>query len=852
MDAGLCCRRLLLPVFGISFAVIGWQLALMRCLLISRYHHFSFLIISCALLGFGAGGVILSLGRKWFERSCEPFFRWGLLCFALSLPLCFRVGDLLPVQVYFAPNVLASTLAWWCLFWAIHGIPFLLAGILVGLALMATSDKVNRIYASNLAGSALGGLGAILLMDWVPANGLVLPLSTAVLLSGFSLAGSGRESAKGNARRDGDKAAHSLTGTSPVNKLFVASLAIPLLGLAAMWWLGPDRFFPISIDQYKALAHILRLERQSTAREQARAEGVRGRLDLYSSPTFHTLLSLGSTESPPRMSMLLRDGFEIGSVLSITEVSEARFLESTLSALPYHIVRPRRVLILGETGGVYTWLARRSSAEEIVVVQPDRNILDLLQQHGRGLLEDPRVRTVVSEPRAFLDGSPLRFDIIHVPALEGFAAGSGGIGGLREDYLATTEGFGKILHALTPSGVACVTRGIQDPERDNLKIVATWIEVLEANGLPRPTDHLLLARDELSLATLVSATSFDRNAVEAFRRVIRDMSWEADWFPNAKPEDTNRVHVLPGPPDETVSWYHHAMTQLGGPEKERFYRDWICNIRPATDDCPFFYDFFRWSSLGRLHQAFGPLWPTRSEMGFLVLVLAAGLTAAVAALLLPLPLMFLPGGEAVGSGWLKTLVVVYFAALGSGFMFIEMSLIQMFTRFLGEPVLAAALVVAGLLLFAGLGSIIQPTLTERIPLGAAAAAFAVGLIVLLFTGTLPRVFAMGSSLSDPWKAALGLSLVAPLATLMGMPFPWGLFALHRTTPGAIPLAWAVNGFTSVVSASAAVLLAMGFGFATVLGSAAGAYWLAALVSLAFTRVGRAACIIQTSSTNQVS
>ena len=153
-------------VFFISFAAIGWQLGLMRCLLIARYHHFSFLVISCALLGFGAGGAVLSLGRSWFEKHQEQVFRWGTVGFALSLPICFRLGEELPLNVYFPPALLIPTLGWWVAFWIIHCIPFLLAGLLIGLALMSAGKEAHRIYAVNLVGSAAGALGGILLLAY--------------------------------------------------------------------------------------------------------------------------------------------------------------------------------------------------------------------------------------------------------------------------------------------------------------------------------------------------------------------------------------------------------------------------------------------------------------------------------------------------------------------------------------------------------------------------------------------------------------------------------------------------------------------------------------------------------------
>ena len=194
-------ERVAPAVFFISFAAIGWQLGLMRCLLIARYHHFSFLVISCALLGFGAGGAVLSLGSSWFEKHQEQVFRWGTVGFALSLPICFRLGEDLPLNVYFPPALLIPTLGWWVAFWIIHCIPFLLAGLLIGLALMSAGKEAHRIYAVNLVGSAAGALGGILLLAYVPANGVVIPMGLLVLLSGMFLIPRGNRGTEMDLRR---------------------------------------------------------------------------------------------------------------------------------------------------------------------------------------------------------------------------------------------------------------------------------------------------------------------------------------------------------------------------------------------------------------------------------------------------------------------------------------------------------------------------------------------------------------------------------------------------------------------------------------------------------------------------
>jgi hypothetical protein len=174
--------------------------------------------------------------------------------------------------------------------------------------------------------------------------------------------------------------------------------------------------------------------------------------------------------------------------------------------------------------------------------------------------------------------------------------------------------------------------------------------------------------------------------------------------------------------------------------------------------------------------------------------------------------------------------------LGTGFMFIEMSFIQMFTRFMGDPVLAAALVLGGLLSFAGVGSIGSSFFSKKLGRGSLTGPFLVSLGIIIYMELLPRLFEAAAWLPSMAKTGLGLVCLAPLACLMGIPFPLGITALQNRIPAAIPLAWAVNGFASVISASGAVLLAMTIGFRSLLILAASAYFIAGGVALVLGRV----------------
>lgn len=682
---------------------------------------------------------------------------------------------------------------------------------------MSFKEDVPTIYAVNLAGSAAGALGSIVLLGIVPANGLVIPFSALVAVSGFFL----------------------VVGSLKKNALYGICLMVAGLFGAVAFAADVDKVFPLSIDQYKPLAYVKRLEAQGDAKRIASRFGPRGRIDLYASPFFHSLLSLSSREAPPPLDMLLVDGFQAGSVLSTNRPDDARFLKGTLSALPYRLIeQPRDVLILKEADGLHVWTARLTSTQRIEVVQPDSNIVSILKEHKSGVLQDSRVRIHEEESRAFLDGHSQEFDVIQLAGLQGFSAGSGGIGGLREDYLATVEGYSLCLGRLSDKGIACVVRGIQEPERDNLKIAATWIASLRKADVANPGNHLLVARDELSLVTLVGKSEFSIEKVREFRKILSEMSWDVEWFPGVKPEETNKVHALPGPEGTNISWYHHGLTQLLSSEGERFYDKWICNIRPATDNSPFFYDFFKWRSVSRLAAAFGPLWPARSEMGFLVLIAGFAWTIIFAAVLLPAPILILKRSRRLPSGRFILILATYFAGLGTGFMFLEMSFIQIFTRFFGDPVIAAAVVVGTLLLFAGLGSMSSPFLVRRIPGNVLALAAAIALLVVIDSVLFSAAFEFAAPASKFSKYLLGIGLIAPLGFLMGIPFPWGLSVLHEKAGAAVPLAWAINGFASVVSATAAVLVAMACGFNVLLVAAAVIYGGVGLLSRLLAAGGR--------------
>jgi hypothetical protein len=209
------------------------------------------------------------------------------------------------------------------------------------------------------------------------------------------------------------------------------------------------------------------------------------------------------------------------------------------------------------------------------------------------------------------------------------------------------------------------------------------------------------------------------------------------------------------------------------------------------------------------------------------LVVAAALVQAIAAavVLVPLPLFFARRAAGVTQGPSRVRTFLYFLALGLAFLSIEIAYLERFILFLGHPVLAAAVVLAGFLAFAGLGSRFSSRLGR--PRIAAAAA---GILALAYLALLPALLDALGPLAIALRGLAAMALIAPLAFVMGMPFPLGLAALDTSAPRWIPWAWAVNGCASVIAAGLAGLLALEVGFTAVVVVAAALYLVAALAA----------------------
>ena len=794
----------LLAISLVSAGAIAYEVLLIRLFSIVQWYHFAFMIISIALLGYGASGTFLAVFRRPLLKRFDAAWQACAVGFGASAPLGFALAQRLPfnaLAVAWEPGQFAYLGA----MYLVLVVPFFFAGTCVGLAFMRFAESIGRVYRFDLAGAGLGAAGVIAaLFALAPAEALRLVGVLGFLAAALAAGG-------GHRRR-------RALALAVLGAAFVAALPEP--------WLAPR------LSPYKGLSLALRVPGAEIAHQSSSPLGV---ITVVRSPTIpfrHAPgLSLNSRTGPPEQLGVFTDGDGMTVIDRYTgRRDEISYLDFTTQALPYHLADRPRVLILGAGGGAGVLLARYHGARRVDAVEMDPAVARLAARDfadfAGPLYEPGEVELHVAEARAFAaDGGP-SYDLIQVPAAG--SAGPAGADGLGATYVYTLEAFIDYLRRLAPGGTVAVQGWINLPPRGMLKLLATAIAALERVGVTEPGRRLMLIRGWRTATLLVGNGDFTEADIEAARDFAGRRSFDVAYYPGMARDEANRYNRLPAP------YFHDAAVALLGAAPSRFLARYKFDIRPTSDDRPYFFDFFKWRTLPELLALRAEGAMPIIGWGYLVLLATLAQAAVLGAVLVLLPLRVLRKRGASGRG--SGRVALYFLCLGLAFLFVEIAFIQRLVLFLGHPLYAVAVVLAAFLVFAGLGAGFSPRLAARLKgrRGAPAIAVAVAgiaVLALAYAGLLPGALQWMVSWPQAAKVVATLGLIAPLAFCMGMPFPLGLSTVSERLPGLVPWAWGINGCASVVSAVLAALLSIHFGFTAVVVLAVALYGVAAAAFL---------------------
>jgi hypothetical protein len=448
-------------------------------------------------------------------------------------------------------------------------------------------------------------------------------------------------------------------------------------------------------------------------------------------------------------------------------------------------------------------------------------------------IESESVSVVLEDNRNFLAGSSEKYDLIVLPLSVGQVQSTGGIYSQTESYTYTKEAFREYLMHLSDYGLLAATRWLQYPPREDTRLTVLAIDALGNEGVGDPENHIAVIRTLTTYTLLLSRRELTERDISRIRDFALSRRFDLVWLPGMNASEANRFNKFAEP-----VYYDSTQAILEASKRREFVGGYLFDVSPPSDDKPFFFNHVKWRKIRQLYESMGRKWEPFFEGGFIaVVVFIQALLFSVLLIVAPLTLRY---RKIVSQLRGHLSILFYFLLIGVGFMFIEITLIQKFILPLEKPAYSIAVVLSGMLLFSGLGSIVSNRISEDKTRGIL---IALALTVLLYVIILPSTLSaiLGKPLTH--RVLYSTLSIAPLAFLMGLPFPLGIkYAARLQDNGILSWAWAVNGAASVAGAALAVISSTTLGYNMTLLIAGLIYAAAGLsVFYAFRRPSPALC-----------
>ena len=795
--------RLLAGISAVSFSTLLLELAATRLFSVILFYHFAFLAISVALLGLGAGGVFAHLFRERLARrgtralaarlcALNAVVTVAVLEAVLHLPISLDVsrGNFLKLTVLYL----------------VTAVPFFLTGLLFSVVYARESGRIGQLYGADLGGGALACLAVVPILNLAGAP-------NAILIAALGMAVASAIWAEGRRGRAAGVALAvllaALTGANHSGKLIDVVYAKGLRRDPA--WVEFARWNAISRVEVNRIgdAKYVVIDADATT----------------------AIMNADPHNLPPEW---------------------RRDLMSAAPAVA-NVLRPQGdYAIIGPGGGVDVLRAVASGSKNVTGIEINPLIASTVMReryadYAYHLYQIPEVKLHVADGRSWIRNSKDKYDVIQMTLVDTWASTAAGAFALSENNLYTVEAFHEYFDHLKPDGILAITRWEFKEPREALRVVSQEMEVLRAwdpDGLP---EHFLIVSDgELNadgrpvtvLAKKSAFTFEEEGRLFTFLREHPNLKWlysnEGVGYNIAHSKFTPAINEAAREyfrePKERLAFAY----LLGSKNPSVFARDYAFNIAPVTDDAPFFFFTMKTGNVLRnILGGTGHGMDWRINLGVVVLwmLLIISLVAVLAFLIVPLALRARVETRPAASlpKRPRVLPLLYFVAVGLGYILVEVALIQRFVLFLGHPTYALTVVVFLLLLSSGAGSLTaRRWLQDARRVRWVLAGITAGLATLVFL--LPRALGAWIGIPFPAKLAVSALLLVPVGFAMGMPFPTGLRQLAERGEGGVEWAWAMNAGASVLGSALAMAIAIHFGIAATLAAGAAAYLTAAALT----------------------
>jgi spermidine synthase len=775
-------ERTLLAGLGLtSFAALLLELALTRLFSVVLFYHFAFLAISIALLGLGAGGVFAYLLKRRLE-SVSTRSLTARLCLANSVLILLVLEIVLHVPVEL--TVTGKNFLHLTALYLTAALPFFLTGLLFSVVFARETWRVSRLYGADLCGGALACLAVVPLLNWIGGPNTIL--AAAVVMAASAAVWASSSTARKTA----------FVFMLAFVALIAANHSNQFIDIVYAKGIFRDPAW-VEFSRWNALSRV-EVDRQG----QAKAIVIDADASTYI----------------------------MNCDLSHWKGSE--WEENLMSAPPAlaNVLRPRgEFAIIGPGGGVDVLRAVANGSQSVTGIEINPIIANTIMRgryadYALHLYERPEVHIHVTDGRSYLRSTPQQFDVVQMTLVDTWASTAAGAFALSENNLYTVQAFREYFQHLKPEGMIAITRWEFREPREALRVVAVAIEALHSLGVTNPARNFIVAsqgplnEDGIPVVVLAKKTAFTVAEESAVQDHLDDY-------------DVLHPLYLPSQAEEQLAAAPNPFAALiASNDPYSFAQNYTYNVAPVSDNAPFFFFTLKPGQiLSQQGLRKGIDWKVNLGVLVLILVLVISLVAVLAFLILPLALQ---------TGRQSPLPLLYFVAVGLGYILVEIAFIQRFVLFLGHPTYALTVVIFLLMLSSGAGSLLSRRWLTRtqmawMPLALVVAALRADVFFL------PRVLTAWVGLAFEYRLLVSAMLLVPLGLAMGMPFPTGLRALttaygtgvsrgthNEVKDNAVEWAWAMNAAASVLGSVLAMVIAIQFGLNVTLACGVGAYLLA--------------------------
>jgi predicted membrane-bound spermidine synthase len=852
--------RTRIAVFLITLSGLILEVGLTRIYSASIWYHFAFVAISVALLGWGLGGFTIHLMKQWLAKQEAGGSRQTAgrgkteggrqkaeneslgsgrdgrvprtlsiqaaavttLLYAGAIPLCLWLLVRYPFEMDRLPLYFLAPL-----------LPFFLAGMALSIVFDIHRAVAGSLYFWDLIGAALGAVLVTVLLHLFGGEAALLvatiaPAIAAGLLSLSPAKSEVRDQMSAVSKEEAGGGRQTAVSSAPSPNPLPegegksgrgARVPSESSGQDA----GAPRLLPRVVQVAAALGVVLAIiaavsaiKYETFRVKPGRTKAMRNQMDenpqariAYTGWNAYSRIDAVEGVAPGHVARLYIDS---DAWTSINEwdgkLESAKGLRDSYRALPFRLTPNAETLVIGPGGGADVVSALASGSRKVTAVELNPLMLKFVRSYGAragNLYDRPDVETIQSEGRNFISRTDKKFDIIFMGFVDSWASVASGGLSLSENYLYTAEAMRAFYDHLSDNGIMVVLRWEMDIPRLTSNAVATLganeaakrvVVLMEKQAAPNDFPQMLfmLRKRPFTEAELkeIKENWTQANAVVAPGGIA----------------PTGIKEVLAG--SKTLDQYEAESSRYVG---------------PVWDDSPFYFAIDRpWRM------------PATIAERILKWLLAPSVLLLVVFAVFGRPRRnkaesrrqtadgrrqeMLPSGN---SSYVASLV--YFAALGFGFIAVELALLQHLTLLVGHPIYTLSVLLFTLLAFGGIGAALSP----RWSMWKACAAVAIiGTIEAL---ALPKLVPALLWLPLWGRVAVAIALMAPLGLAMGMPFPRGLKHTGEGSLPAPPFYWGLNGIMSVIGSVTTVFVALNWGFQAAMLMGSLCYVLAAVASM---------------------